>query len=81
MDAKAELRVKNRILEASATLANLDRAIFQGGGGPYTATLPEPVAEARIIVLNETATKEWKVKVNTGKIFGLGVRSDRKAEA
>jgi hypothetical protein len=70
VDAKAELRLVNRPLEAGAVAVAQDRIIFKGAGGPYTATLPVPAAEARIAVLNETATKECKVKVNTGKIYG-----------
>jgi hypothetical protein len=73
VDAKAELRLVNRPLEVNATAVAQDRIIFKGtgGGSGYTATLPVPAAEARIAVLNETtATKECKVKVNTGKIYG-----------
>ncbi len=70
VDAKAELRLVSRPLEVSAVAVAQDRIIFRGAGGPYTATLPVPAAEARVAVLNETATKECKIKVNTGLIYG-----------
>jgi hypothetical protein len=69
IDAKAELRLKNRIVEANATLANLDRAIFQGGG-PYTATLPAVAAEARVEILSNLTSDIIVKTAGTAKVLG-----------